>query len=140
MLLDSLWGGTTEGWYWDNYDGASWFGSEFGWLRPSVDHLGHTILQSHFFFGAFGGHIGSVRADEFGASLYSSKGFFMDGFGLSVGVDLLNEQYSSGSGNYEHFSHASLLVRTPVPIPAAVWLFGSGLLGLIGFSKRTQVA
>jgi 2-methylaconitate cis-trans-isomerase PrpF len=24
----------------------------------------------------------------------------------------------------------------PIPVPAAVWLFGSGLLGLIGFSRR----
>lgn len=27
-----------------------------------------------------------------------------------------------------------------VPVPAAVWLFGSGLLGLIGFSKRKKSA
>ncbi len=27
-----------------------------------------------------------------------------------------------------------------VPLPAAVWLFGSGLLGLIGFSKRKKAA
>ncbi len=27
-----------------------------------------------------------------------------------------------------------------VPIPAAVWLFGSGLLGLIGYSKRKKTA
>ncbi len=29
---------------------------------------------------------------------------------------------------------------TAVPVPAAVWLFGSGLLGLIGFSKRKKAA
>jgi hypothetical protein len=29
---------------------------------------------------------------------------------------------------------------TAVPLPAAVWLFGSGLLGLIGWSKRKQAA
>lgn len=28
------------------------------------------------------------------------------------------------------------VVASPVPVPAAVWLFGSGLLGLIGFSKK----
>ena len=28
----------------------------------------------------------------------------------------------------------------PVPIPAAVWLFGTGILGLIGFSKRRKAA
>ncbi len=27
-----------------------------------------------------------------------------------------------------------------VPVPAAVWLFGSGLVGLIGFSKRRKAA
>lgn len=27
----------------------------------------------------------------------------------------------------------------PVPVPAAVWLFGTGILGLIGFSRRASV-
>ncbi len=35
---------------------------------------------------------------------------------------------------------AGLQILTAVPIPAAVWLFGSSLLGLIGFSKRKKVA
>jgi hypothetical protein len=29
---------------------------------------------------------------------------------------------------------------TPVPIPAAVWLFGSGLMGLVGVSRRRKTA
>jgi hypothetical protein len=28
---------------------------------------------------------------------------------------------------------------SPVPLPAAVWLFGSGLLGLFGFSRRRRI-
>lgn len=40
------------------------------------------------------------------------------------GIDFLDE----GS---ESFVNAS-----PVPVPAAVWLFGSGLIGLIGFAKK----
>ena len=28
----------------------------------------------------------------------------------------------------------------PVPLPAAVWLFGTALLGLFGFSKRRKKA
>jgi hypothetical protein len=28
----------------------------------------------------------------------------------------------------------------PVPVPAALWLFGSGLLGLIGISRRKKTA
>ncbi|MBT2988051.1 MAG: hypothetical protein KME48_04180 [Candidatus Thiodiazotropha sp. (ex Ctena orbiculata)] len=30
------------------------------------------------------------------------------------------------------------LTPTPVPIPAAVWLFGTGLLGLLGFTTRRK--
>ena len=30
-------------------------------------------------------------------------------------------------------------VTTVVPIPASVWLFGSGLIGLIGFARRKKV-
>jgi hypothetical protein len=32
------------------------------------------------------------------------------------------------------------LITTPVPVPAAVWLFGSGLLGLAGLARRKQKA
>ncbi len=35
------------------------------------------------------------------------------------------------------FSHVTLY-GTPVPIPAAVWLLGSGLLGLIGVGRRMK--
>lgn len=28
------------------------------------------------------------------------------------------------------------IVNTAVPVPAAVWLFGSGLLGLVGVARR----
>lgn len=28
----------------------------------------------------------------------------------------------------------------PVPLPAAVWMFGAGLMGLVGWSKRKQAA
>jgi hypothetical protein len=31
-------------------------------------------------------------------------------------------------------------VTPPVPLPAAVWLFGSGLLGLLGVGRRRAAA
>lgn len=42
---------------------------------------------------------------------------------------------SSGSTT-GHF----LVSVSPVPVPAAVWLFGTALLGLVGFSKRRQAS
>ena len=36
----------------------------------------------------------------------------------------------------KELSHLSVYVANPVPVPAAVWLFGSGLLGLIAASRR----
>jgi hypothetical protein len=41
-----------------------------------------------------------------------------------------------------HFSDGTILevdVKV-VPVPAAVWLFGSGLLGLVGLARRKKVA
>jgi len=38
-----------------------------------------------------------------------------------------------GSGNSMHVTSVSA-----VPVPAAVWLFGSGLIGLAGFARRKQ--
>lgn len=35
---------------------------------------------------------------------------------------------------------SSTLGISPIPVPAAIWLFGSGLVGLIGFSRRKATA
>jgi hypothetical protein len=47
----------------------------------------------------------------------------------------------SGVGPYDVYQwelHGTL--TQPVPIPAAIWLFGSGLLGLVGVARRCKVA
>ncbi len=41
----------------------------------------------------------------------------------------------NGSDN-DSFKIASLTATAVVPVPAAVWLFGSGLLGLVGVARR----
>ena len=50
----------------------------------------------------------------------------LDASGLSV-TEL---QADLGAGSIE---------VSPIPVPAAIWLFGTGLIGLIGFSKRRKV-
>jgi hypothetical protein len=38
--------------------------------------------------------------------------------------------------NGEDFTRGQFMYLAPVPIPAAVWLFASGLFGLIGVARR----
>jgi hypothetical protein len=45
-----------------------------------------------------------------------------------------------GLGYSEIASYSAALNLTAVPIPAVAWLFGSGLLGLIGISRRKKSA
>jgi len=41
-----------------------------------------------------------------------------------------------GSSNIAITSDCSIASVSPVPVPAAAWLFSSGLIGLIGFARR----
>ena len=47
------------------------------------------------------------------------------------GTDKLQIDYSTLSGTYS---------TTPVPVPGAAWLLGSGLMGLIGLGRRKKAA
>ncbi|MDH3380209.1 MAG: VPLPA-CTERM sorting domain-containing protein, partial [Gammaproteobacteria bacterium] len=72
--------------------------------------------------------------DVFTAALVGPSGW--DGF---LGVDFVapNEPYTA-------FDFVELSVTpitpNPVPVPAAIWLFGTALIGLVGFSKRKKAA
>lgn len=61
--------------------------------------------------------------------------FTDDGIAGSPMVDgpfaSINVNFDIGSGNSLYVDSVSA-----VPVPAAVWLFGSGLIGLIGFARR----
>ena len=54
-----------------------------------------------------------------------------------TGVVFDEIQFGSTAQDAFEFSNLS---ATPVPIPAAAWLLGSGLLGLFGLARRKQVA
>lgn len=64
------------------------------------------------------------------------------------GIIILNNAFSltiqgddDGTGNaFEYFYSESAQSISAVPVPAAVWLFGSGLLGLIGIARRKKPA
>ncbi len=57
---------------------------------------------------------------------------------LNLTEYILNPWASGGSKINPVMADSSLSVVQSVPVPAAVWLFGSGALGLIGFAKRKK--
>ncbi len=98
----------------------------YGWVKlPSDGHQGDgygetaIIFDYHDFINGWGQDPRTVY-----------------GYGPDYPGDGRHSPTSAESTNL-----GSFLIRTStVPIPAAVWLFGSSLLGLIGFSKRKKIA
>jgi len=66
----------------------------------------------------------------------------IDLFGGTGNVLLISGQRDIGApDDDDYFKIASLTVTTTVvPVPAAVWLFGSGLIGLIGVARRKSAS
>ena len=55
---------------------------------------------------------------------------------LDFGADFVTVDLGEGGGGEPGWSATYTMETTVVPVPAAVWLFGSGLLGLIGMARR----
>jgi hypothetical protein len=72
-------------------------------------------------------------------------GFYGSG-GAYTTASLNRTDYQSPTGSFSGggSSHLAtghyLIMASPVPIPAAVWLFSSGLLGLISIARRKKAA
>ena len=71
----------------------------------------------------------SFIADTVGVAVFNLGASTSSAVGGFFGTDF-NEQFPD-------FGSVTVDIGTPeVPLPAAVWLFGSGLLGLIGMARR----
>ena len=57
---------------------------------------------------------------------------WMVGDTLTFGFSATSTNYNDSAVFYDNLSFA------PVPLPAATWLFGSGLIGLIGMARRQK--
>ena len=150
-LYDSLWGGTTESWSTDNYSGARAFFDAFGVseVYSSLHNSGYRLdgyAEWNTYFGVDGDAcvnlsnscIGSVLLFDSAYGATDDRGWFQDQKGLSNGVDSANYQLSSGDDITQPY-YASHLVRvSAVPVPASVWLFGSGLISLIALARKKK--
>lgn len=59
----------------------------------------------------------------------------LNGLFASEGVAILRPTGAATTGRYYLFQESAL---TPVPVPAATWLFGSSMLGLAGLARRKK--
>jgi hypothetical protein len=48
--------------------------------------------------------------------------------------------FQSGHGDHTIIGNLTSLTTSPVPLPAAAWLFGSGMIALIGLARRKMSA
>ena len=108
---------------------------------------GLTLDKTSTLSGQYGQGAYAASTDTFGTSFVNSaaagtsEGFYLltGGGGLASGTARI---YTVGtftldaSGNLSFASAGA----TSVPLPAAVWLFGSGLLGLAGVGRRKLAA
>ena len=58
---------------------------------------------------------------------------------LTIGDSAL-VPFTDASFNPITMNYVGGVATNPVPVPAAAWLFGSGLLGLVGVARRNKVA
>lgn len=82
------------------------------------------------------------------SGLATISGFFQSkGLGtIPPGVSLSDIILESPNGSHNPFNFSAAFlggqvitdIPNPVPVPAAVWLFGTALIGLVGFSKRRK--
>ncbi|MHB8621747.1 MAG: VPLPA-CTERM sorting domain-containing protein [Sulfuricaulis sp.] len=86
----------------------------------------------------------SNASTGFGSSLYF---YYITGSGGSTISSATETAFknATGDGMWSLASNGTATYTIPgavsaVPIPAAVWLFGSGLLGLVGISRRKRSA
>lgn len=105
-----------------------------------IDGLGVEAPGIARYFGDGSGAVNFLFDDEVGVGIdpftndpSTSVFFFLDTeatqYDMTGAFDLLCADTGCVSASYSTFAPA-------VPVPAAVWLFGSGLLGLIGVARR----
>ena len=134
-------------------DGSGLFGALAGGIPPvsaTLDQAACAGLPCSLpaSDGAFKGSqpIGAVPIATSSFNVAGSTGFGTTLGQLSLGTDdgiggtpMDNGPFSGFNANFDITSvHVDAVSQ--VPVPAAVWLFGSGLLGLVGVARRRKSA
>ena len=150
---------------WDGLDGLHGDPAVVTGMAAFLDDFGRTYNEEYatsITIDTVDGYTVTVVGYDAGYGIYGSSGecgvgescvanTHMDYNALGTYVDVYQAAASGWSDtvtepsilpNYVGGSaYGSLLVRvSAVPIPAAAWLFGSGLIGLVGVARRKKTA
>ena len=101
----------------------------------------------YMFYENLGGNIlGTLTGNQVvdGVTLTNIQSYYWSGTEFDSNFTWTFFFFSGDQGSIDHFSMYGWAVRSgdvsAVPVPAGIWLFGSGLLGLIGISRRQRTA
>jgi hypothetical protein len=104
----------------------------------AIDTTGWYTFEHRFYDNA-----GVLAVDM---SIFDSSNSLVNMWTLSNAADLISGVGGNRYGWFDYnqfsvlaFDNASLSVNA-VPVPAAIWLFGSGLLGLMSIARRKKAA
>jgi len=132
-----------------------------GWRLTDADTscaIGDSCSTSelaHLFYNVFDGEIGiggettnsnfalfsGMNGYDYVTSSVTAPGSFQTRVHYAMYGFYEGRQMDHYTGNYGQYGMAVIDGDiSAVPLPAAVWLFGSGLLGLIGIRSRKETA
>jgi len=98
---------------------------------PSLNFLDGLIVELDFIVDEFS-LLNPTSIDQEGVAAFSIFSIFQ----APPTIDLADGSTTAGGFTGELF----VTEISPVPVPAAAWLFGSALLGFFGFSRRKKAA
>ncbi len=121
--------------------GIAWRGNDADMSVVSLqnDSIGGSTISDLLISSLWGHDYQNVSGNS--AQLINSPTAFASQYWLisAFDADYVGDGNPLWEGATDAFKLASVSVSA-IPIPATVWLFVSGLLGLIGFSKRMKAA
>ena len=102
-------------------------------VQTATSYLGNVNCDYNCTNMPYG--VEGVTSDIFNADRHEYLGaYWIDSYGTTY-IDADNYSGWMDSSSAGYIGHY-LVEASVVPVPAAVWLFGSGLIGLAGFTRR----